>query len=157
MPSPVRSTVKSGKPLPDQITEADIQDDKYLMPVLPDDALIMCLDDLPSSSGVADGKGKAAEGTSATETAGDAASKNASLQAQLDELNKQFANYRLAVEQTLDKRWHADDDDSSSRSSASSKKGKKEKKDESAYYWESYAHNGMFPGFLCTDGQTLKS
>lgn len=132
--------MKDGKPLPDQITEADIQDDKFLMPVLPDDALIMCLDDLPSSSAVADDKGKAVDGASTTEAAGDAASKNASLQAQLDELNKQFANYRLAVEQTLDKRWHADDDDSSSRSSASSKK---EKKDESAYYWESYAHNGM--------------
>lgn len=132
--------MKGGKSLPDQITEADIEDDKFLMPVLPDDALIMCLDDLPSSSDVADGKGKAAEGASVTETAGDDASKNASLQAQLDELNKQFANYRLAVEQTLDKRWHADDDSSSSRSSGSSKK---EKKDESAYYWESYAHNGM--------------
>lgn len=131
--------MKGGKSLPDQITEADIQDDKFLMPVLPDDALIMCLDDLPSSSEAADGKGKAVEGALTAETAGDAASKNASLQAQLDELNKQFANYRLAVEQTLDKRWHADDDDSSSRSSASSKK---DKKDESAYYWESYAHNG---------------
>lgn len=139
MPFPVRSTVKGGKSLPDQITEADFQDDKFLMPVLPDDALIMCLDDLPSSSDVADGKGKAVEDASKAETVGDAASKNASLQAQLDELNKQFANYRLAVEQTLDKRWHADDDDSSSRSSASSKK---DKKDESAYYWESYAHNG---------------
>lgn len=145
--------MKGGKPLPDQITEADIEDDKYLMPVLPDDALIMCLDDLPSSSDAADGKGKAAEGASTEETAGDAASKNASLQAQLDELNKQFANYRLAVEQTLDKRWHADDDDSSSRSSASSK----EKKDESAYYWESYAHNGMFLACSRTNGQALKS
>lgn len=139
-PVSVRSRVKEKKSLPDQITEADIQDDKYLMPVLPDDALIMCLDDLPSSSDVAGGKGKAAEDASTMETAGDTASKNASLQAQLDDLNKQFANYRVAVEQTLDQRWHADDDDSSSRSSASSKK---EKKEESQYYWESYAHNGM--------------
>lgn len=144
--------MKDGKPLPDQITEADIQDDKFLMPVLPDDALIMCLDDLPSSSPVADGKGKAAESASTTEAAGDSASKTASLQAQLDELNKQFANYRLAVEQTLDKRWHADDDDSSSRSSASSKK---EKKDESAYYWESYAHNGMLNSRPCRNRQVL--
>lgn len=146
--------MKGGKPLPDQITEADIEDDKYLMPVLPDDALIMCLDDLPSSLDTAGSKGKAAEGASTGEAAGDAASKNAALQAQLDELNKQFANYRLAVEQTLDKRWHADDDDSSSRSSASEKK---EKKDESAYYWESYAHNGMLPTCPRRDMQTLKS
>lgn len=146
--------MKDGKPLPDQITEADIQDDKFLMPVLPDDALIMCLDDLPSSSDVTDATGKAAEGASTTETAGDAGSKNASLQAQLDELNKQFANYRLAVEQTLDKRWHADDDDSSSRSSASSKK---EKKDESAYYWESYAHNGTLLACSRRSGQILET
>lgn len=141
--------MKDGKSLPDQITEADIQDDKYLMPVLPDDALIMCLDDLPSSSDVADSKGKAGEGASTTGATGDAAS----LQAQLDELNKQFANYRLAVEQTLDKRWHADDDDSSSRSSRSSKK---EKKDESAYYWESYAHNGMLLSCSRVDRQILE-
>jgi type I protein arginine methyltransferase len=131
--------VKDGKPLPDQITEAHIQDEKFLRPVLPDDALIMCLDDLPSCSDAAEGQGqgKAPEDAVAP---GDAAGKNAALQAQLDELNKQFANYRLAVEQTLDKRWHADDDDSSSRSSAGSRT---EKKDESAYYWESYAHHGM--------------
>lgn len=117
------------------------------MPVLPDDALIMCLDDLPPSSTESPepGKGKA---TAAAESdfpqpASDLASKNAALEAQLEALTKQFASYRLAVEQTLDKRWHAEDDDSSSTSSAAGPP-KKEKEDNSKYYWESYANHGGF-------------
>lgn len=137
--SAVRSTVKNGKPLPEQISETDIQDDKFLMPVLPDDALIMCLDDLPSS-GTAEAKGKAVDQTQAMESGDSLASKNAELQAQLEDMTRQFANYRLAVEQTLDKRWHAEDDDSSSTSSAPVK----QKEDNSNYYWEGYANHGEF-------------
>lgn len=109
------------------------------MPVLPDDALIMCLDDLPSSDAADGGKGKAAENAQAAGSGDDLASKNADLQAQLDEMTRQFANYRLAVEQTLDKRWHAEDDDSSSTSSVAPPK---EEEDKSKYYWEGYANHG---------------
>lgn len=117
------------------------------MPVLPDDALIMCLDDLPSSSGPAEGEDKknqaaaAAEPQPAGAESADLTSKNAALEAQLEALTKQFASYRLAVEQTLDKRWHAEDDDSSSTSSAASPP-QKQKEDSSKYYWESYANHG---------------
>lgn len=121
------------------------------MPVLTDDALIMCLDDLPSSSNSTEGKGEAsataaADAATALQPSGassDLASKNATLEAQLEELTKQFANYRVAVEQTLDKRWLAEDDDSSSTSSAAGP-SKKEEKDSSKYYWEGYAHHGEF-------------
>lgn len=146
--------------MPETITEADFEDDRFLMPVLPDDALIMCLDDLPSTDPAAEGKGKAAaaeEGTpqpAGADSSSDLASKNATLEAQLDALTKQFASYRLAVEQTLDKRWHAEDDSDSESSSTSSvaaagrpKKAKKEtkkKEDNSNYYWEGYANHGGF-------------
>lgn len=114
------------------------------MPVLPDDALIICLDDLPSSD-TAQGKGKAVEDANTAEADSNAASQqNANLQAQLDEMTRQFENYRLAVEQTLDKRWHAEDDDSSSTSSAEPKIPKKPKEDSSNYYWEGYANHGSF-------------
>lgn len=138
----MRSTAKDGKSLPEQISEADIQDDRFLMPVLPDDALIMCLDDLPSLDAAQD-KGKTVEHANTAEAGGNAADQNAALQAQLDEMTRQFENYRLAVEQTLDKRWHAEDDDSSSTSSA---EPKKPKEDSSNYYWEGYANHGLsFP------------
>lgn len=109
-----------------------------MMPVLPDDALIMCLDDLPSSN--TDANGKDVEDAGAAGAGDDAASKTAALQAQLEEMTRQFANYRLAVEQTLDKRWLAEDDDSSSTSSAPPK----EKEDSSKHYWEGYANHGEF-------------
>ncbi|KUI67800.1 Ribosomal protein arginine N-methyltransferase rmt3 [Cytospora mali] len=135
----IRSTVKEGEKLPEQISEADIQDDeKWMIPVLQDDAFIMCLDDLPTSSGAQD------------ETPAELDSNTAALQAKIDELTKQFANYRFAVEQTLDKRWHADDEPS--QPSAVSQK---EKKDESQYYWESYAshdiHETMLKDTIRTD------
>lgn len=124
--------MKDGKKLPEQISEADLQDNEKLMfPVLQGDAFIMCLDDLPGSSGLA-------EGADSAGTAAQPESNTAALQAKIDELTKQFANYRFAVEQTLDKRWHADDEPSQSSAGPV-----KEKKDESQYYWESYASHGM--------------
>lgn len=99
----------------------------------------MCLDDLPSAQDD-DGKGKAAAESNSTATE-EFSSKEAALQAELEEVTRQFANYRLAVEQTLDKRWHAEDDDSSSTSSKPEKGGEKE--DSSQSYWEGYANHGM--------------
>lgn len=134
--------MKDGKQLPEQISEADIEDDeKFMIPVLADDAFIMCLDDLPSSSGA-----QPAEAGESAET-GEAESTTAALQAKIDELTKQFANYKFAVEQTLDKRWIADDEPSQSSAGP-----EKEKKDESQYYWESYASHGNFS--TCQYGTT---
>lgn len=125
--------MRDGKKLPEQISDADIQDDeKFMIPVLADDAFIMCLDDLPVSSDAH--AAEAGEGKTGVE----AESTNAALQAKIDELTKQFANYKFAVEQTLDKRWHADDEPSQKSGGS-----EKEKKDESQYYWESYASHGM--------------
>lgn len=132
----VRGIVRDGQKLPEQISEADLQDDEKLMiPVLPDDAFIMSLDDLPSSDNAegADST-EAGEGKTDSQTEGS----TAALQARIDELTQQFANYRFAVEQTLDKRWLADDEPSKPSTST-----KEEKRDESQYYWESYASHGM--------------
>lgn len=104
-----------------------------MLPVLPEDALIMCLDDLPSPDAAAKSEGAASAAASTKETA---------LQEQLEDVTRQFANYRLAVEQTLDKRWLAEDDDSSSTSSGPEPK-EKEKEDSSQSYWEGYANHGM--------------
>lgn len=124
----VRSTIKDGKTLPTEISASDIEDERFMLPVLPDDALIMCLDDLPSSDDAV--KGKGLEGTA-----------EPTLQEQLEDVTRQFANYRLAVEQTLDKRWLAEDDDASSTSSKAAEP--KEEKDSSQSYWEGYANHGM--------------
>ncbi|KAH6621271.1 S-adenosyl-L-methionine-dependent methyltransferase [Chaetomium sp. MPI-SDFR-AT-0129] len=153
----VRRSTKEGKKLPEKITAEDLADDALLIPVLEDDALIFCLDDLPelgqseqaaapvTATAGADGKAPQSGDTPAVE---DLLEKNAQLQAELEQLAKQFGNYRAAVEQTLDKRWGVDEegkDDKAAPTSAGAAAGTGEKKqhDASAYYFESYDHNDI--------------
>jgi protein arginine N-methyltransferase 3 len=135
--------------LPQEITAEHLADDKLLIPVLEDDALIFCLDELPASApSPAREQGKAAEAPAAAghgeAPVDELLQKNAQLQAELEQLAKQFTNYRLAVEQTLDKRWGVDEEGETAESSkaAAPVAPEKKQKDESTYYFESYAHNG---------------
>ncbi|KAK4119988.1 S-adenosyl-L-methionine-dependent methyltransferase [Parathielavia appendiculata] len=149
----IRRGVKEGTALPQEITAEHLADDSLLIPVLADDALIFCLDELPErTSGQAQEKGQAAEVQNSASGGGpvvdELLQKNAQLQAELEQLAKQFTNYRLAVEQTLDKRWGVDDEGEACKTAApvapaEQQKKKEEEKDESAYYFESYAHTDI--------------
>lgn len=144
----VRRSAKEAAALPQEITAEHLADDKLLIPVLDDDALIFCLDELPAPAPTqAQEKGKAAEKQAAGNgeaPVDELLQKNAQLQAELEQLAKQFTNYRLAVEQTLDKRWGVDEEGEKGAASkaAAPAEPEKKQKDESAYYFESYAHNG---------------
>lgn len=135
-----------GSALPEEITASDIEGDQYLKPVLDDDALILCLDDLPEPAVLAEPAQKAATTSGAgagTSPPEDLAHRNAELQAELDALAKQFNNYRLAVQQTLDRRWGSDEqEDAAAPTKTAAGDSKEPEKDNSAYYFESYAHNG---------------
>lgn len=136
-----------GKEVPSDISTADLEDESLLKPVLDDDALILCLDDLPEAGAATEiGTAEAKAKVPAEAPQVDALlQKNAELQAELEQLAKQFTNYRLAVQTTLDKRWQADEEPEDAPSTA--KGGVKAegdgKKDESSYYFESYAHNDI--------------
>lgn len=138
----VRQHVREGAPLPAEITAASLEDDGYLKPVLDDDALILCLDDLPEQADQSASAGKQAASQDGGSGAQDLLQRNAELQAELEQLTKQYANYRMAVQQTLDQRWGVDDED---ESSSSKKASEESKKDNSDYYFESYAFNGSLP------------
>jgi hypothetical protein len=142
---PVRQRVHEGLTLPDEITLKDIDDDRYLKPVLDDDALIMCLDDLPEPSPPA---GEAAKLSEVSPE--DVIKRNSELQTELEALAKQFNNYRLAVQQTLDTRWGEDDAETSSKGPSTPQKAQestvvtKPDNDYSESYFASYARNGIF-------------
>ena len=129
---------------PDDISLRDIEDDRYLKPVLDDDALIMCLDDLPEPSAPA---GDAKQSDVSPE---DLIKRNSELQTELEALAKQFNNYRLAVQQTLDTRWGDDDAGPSSKAASAPSKAQeptekvKDGNDYSESYFASYARNGRF-------------
>jgi protein arginine N-methyltransferase 3 len=145
----VRQRVHEGVTLPDEITLNEIEDDRYLKPVLDDDALILCLDDLPEPTAPTGGI-KQVEAS-----AEDLIRCNAELQNELEALAKRFNNYRLAVQQTLDTRWGEDDADNPSNSTAapaaaqeSSVTGKGGN-DYSESYFASYARNGEYTASIC--------
>lgn len=124
----VRSQVSAQQPLPQPITASDFADDKYLKPVLENDAVLFSLDDILEEN---ENNASAEAGSGASSDSALAEKKR--LEAELAAVKDQFANYRLAVEQTLDKRW-GDDKETGSSSGI--------KKDNSNYYFESYAMNG---------------
>lgn len=135
----VRQRVHDGESVTEAISSSDISDDKYLKPVLNDDALILGLFDLPEveveSSGDKTGK---------TANPEEIAKRNAELEEQLSRMALQFDNYRQSVQQLLDERW-GDADQAEAEAKENKGKGKEapeEPLDPSRYYWESYAGNG---------------
>ncbi|KAL2015743.1 hypothetical protein VTK56DRAFT_4890 [Thermocarpiscus australiensis] len=155
----VRRSAKEGVPLPEEITAEHLADEALLKPVLEDDALIFCLDELPgpeTAPGQGQEKGKDAEvqarngeGVSVEELLRE----NARLRDELEQLAKQFSSYRLAVEQTLDRRWGVDEEEGDKGETAEAvAAGAAEAKDgennDSAYYFESYAHNDIHETML---------
>ncbi|KAF6821231.1 methyltransferase [Colletotrichum sojae] len=135
----VRQHAHDGAALPEPISAEDISDDRFLKPVIDDDALIMALTELDLDSESAEAAPQAPKSSSARET---------ELEEELEKVKAQFANYRLAVEQTLDQRWGDDNVAGPSRVEKASEEDKAARKDESQYYWESYAGNDIHETML---------
>lgn len=117
-------------PPPQSVTLDNLQDDKLLKPVIADDAMILAIDELDIDQQPAD-----AQEVAATSSQKSLQEVNVRLAEELEAVKSQFANFRIAVEQTLDKRWA---DESVTPSAPVSDKPS----DPSHYYWESYATNG---------------
>lgn len=124
----VRDCVSRGQRLPPIISRADIDKEAYLKPVLENDAALFSLGDIM-------------EITDAPNLHGDnntlsLSSRNSRLEAELKFVQASFANYRLAVQQTLDRRWGDDQEEPRAPRNAAPTKNC------SDYYFESYASNG---------------
>ncbi|KAL2759505.1 hypothetical protein ACRALDRAFT_1074227 [Sodiomyces alcalophilus JCM 7366] len=132
----IRQQIHDGRPLPETITLETIADDRYLKPVVDDDALILSLDELDLDDSDQEAVPPVADDVSRE----DLAALNARLAEELAAVNSQFADYRLAVEETLERRWGDDKRDATTESD--------EAKDESQYYWESYAANEIHETML---------
>lgn len=128
----VRNQVQHQQALPSNLTLADFEDDGYFKPVLQNDALIMSLDEILDSDLVKVDIVPGQAGNSHDELL---AQKQA-LEAELEAVRTQFSNYRLAVEETLDRRWGDDVEQSPPKAKTSAEK------DRGNYYFESYSYNG---------------
>ncbi|ATY67079.1 arginine methyltransferase [Cordyceps militaris] len=135
----IRDCTKEAKNLPPNISAGDFADDKYLKPVLENDALLFSLDEVLSE--VTEGSEHAQSRQKLS-----CESRKKELEAELAAVKEQFASYRLAVEETLDKRW-GDETEAGNRVC-------EKKKDSSDYYFESYAYNDIHETMLKDEVRT---
>ncbi|KAK1999540.1 methyltransferase domain-containing protein [Colletotrichum falcatum] len=135
----VRQCIHDGAALPAAISAEDIDDDRFMKPVIEDDALIMALTELDLGDESPDAIQQAAQQSS---------SREAQLAEELEKLKLQFASYRAAVEQTLDQRWGDDTVVTTQGDRSRDVNTMETRKDESQYYWESYAANDIHETML---------
>jgi len=131
----IRSQVHSGNKVSPEISQKDLDDEKYLRPVLEDDALLFSLDELPD---VMEG----VQGTNGQEVSNgsvELVSRVSELEAELRRVQLQFDNYRASVSETLDDRWNEKDPSGAAGS------GQEEKRDDDSHYFSSYSYNGWSP------------
>jgi protein arginine N-methyltransferase 3 len=132
----IRQQAKEGNTKLEIKSATEFEDEKYLQPILEDDALLFSLDDLSSSSHPGDASGDNANAT--TNTSPEA--KIAELEKQLQVVQSQYVEYRHQVEETLEKRW-SDESTGKSLSSVETRSGKP---DYDGNYFDSYSYNGIF-------------
>ncbi|KAL2069731.1 hypothetical protein VTL71DRAFT_14410 [Oculimacula yallundae] len=136
----IRSQVHSGQKVSPDVSKADFEDDKFLKPVLEDDALLFSLDELPEVTeelqNTDSDKGKAVGGDAEPLTA-----RVIELEEDLRRIQLQFDNYRSTVSQTLDERWNAS-------GSSKSAEEKEEKRDDDSHYFSSYSYNDIHETML---------
>lgn len=125
----IRSTVRNGQTTLLDVAKADFEDDKFMMPVLQDDALLFNLDDLPPA-------GKQGDEPVADDR--NLLARVAELEEELRKTQFQFEDYRSVVKKTLTDRWN---DNSTDQNSAHPKPAA-EKRDDDSHYFTSYSYNG---------------
>ena len=131
----IRAEAAKGNSKPSVASKDVFDSDDYLKPVLQDDAVLFCLDDV-----VEFGSGDEPTGMNSKEkSTTDPSARIRELEEQLQKMQEQFAEYRQAVGKTLDERW-ADRAGPSAEASTSS--DAEPKRDDDTHYFDSYSYNG---------------
>ena len=128
----VRSQVKDGKAKPETENPASWDDEKFMQPVLEDDALLFSVDELESMEAGDANTGKQPEASSSN----NATDEVAQLKEQLSKLQSKFDVYREQVSETLEKRWS----DAPSKDDGAAE-AKAKRYDDS--YFDSYSFNDI--------------
>ena len=126
----VRSEVKAGNKTPDVSSKSKFADDAYLKPVLEDDALLYSLDDIAEAQDEDAAPGSEAE------------RRVLELQEDLERLQTQFSEYRLAVQKSMEDQLSKEDEKLDPAVAKASAADRAQEID--ADYFDSYAYNGMF-------------
>ncbi|CEL07493.1 Putative Protein arginine methyltransferase RmtB [Aspergillus calidoustus] len=132
----IRSEVKAGNLTPDVSSKDKFEDDAYLKPVLEDDALLYSLGD------IADEEAGEVGGTQAERQV-------IALQEELERLQIQFSEYRLAVQKSLEEQLTKEDEKlASTPDQASAARAAKKTDEVDSDYFSSYSYNGIHESML---------
>ena len=117
---------------------SEFQDDRYLIPVLEDDALLYSLEDVLSPDNLS---GQASEQlNSIGTTEKEPVNRVLELEEQLRQLQQQFEDYRQTVDKALESRWNSND--GSGEEAAQQLKRIGDAEHEDTGYFQSYSYNG---------------
>ncbi|KAI9789640.1 MAG: hypothetical protein M1833_002280 [Piccolia ochrophora] len=143
----VRSEVQASRTPNTALSKESSQDEKYLQPVLENDALLINLDDLLGNH-VADTGDSVSP--SARDPSQNAAPRVAELEEELQSLRSQFTDYKLAVKRTMDAHLDAQYQPlSDSNGKGGSKKSRPEdEKEGDDSYFQSYSYNDIHETML---------
>jgi protein arginine N-methyltransferase 3 len=126
----IRTEVKNGNNTPDVSSKSKFEDDAYLKPVLEDDALLYSLDDLAEEQGE--------ESTPSAETNRQVTQ----LQEELEQLQTQFSEYRIAVQKSMDDQLSKEDEKLAEATPKPSAHTVDRLQEADDGYFVSYAYNG---------------
>lgn len=138
----IRSQVQNGNTVLSNISSEAFEDEKFLKPVLEDDALLFSLDDLPEIVEQPTSTDAEAKGKEVSTGSGELVARVSELEEELRRIQLQFDNYRTTVSETLDDRWN---DKTTSGPFKSGSEDKEEKRDDDSHYFTSYSYNGKSP------------
>lgn len=128
----IRSEVKTGNKTPDLSSKSKFEDDAYLKPVMEDDALLYSLDDITEE-----------QDQDAT-PGSDAERRVLELQEDLERLQNQFSEYRLAVQKSMEDQLTKEDEKLEPGASVKTGLAKDRIQEADADYFTSYSYNSMF-------------
>ncbi|KAI9714933.1 MAG: hypothetical protein M1812_006246 [Candelaria pacifica] len=152
----IRAEVKAGNAIPTVLSKQSFEDDKYLQPVLEDDALLFNLDEILGghANQVDEGTGQRENHTNISTDDGTIERVN-ELKEELQRLQAQFLDYRQAVKNTLDQSLDIKDAapvdpvSQETTSMTEQQKGDKaEKKEDDSHYFVSYSYNDIHETML---------
>lgn len=139
----MRSKVLQGDKPTDLTSKSAFDDEQYLRPILKDDALLYSLDSVMGSF-VQEGPLTNGMDKDLLPDGNVAAKRVVELQEELQLLQQQFAEYRQAVDKTLEDRWNSKEgisEDSNGPEKLSSKSAAP--RDDDSHYFSSYSSNGQ--------------
>ena len=137
----VRREVRNQNKSPDVSSKSAFEDDRYLQPVLEDDALLYTLED--AIGYIEASKNHFAEGVMMTDHICPAKQRVVELEGQLEVAQAKLAECKEMLSRVYENPFSSDADSfTSSSAHLMSRKGAKSFKDDDTHYFKSYSYNG---------------